>query len=140
MCVNGAASEARFSTVIPARPQVIDFENFSRPVIRFESADRVRGVGKTESGEFSKFVIQLRPSSADSHAAAPQSSASVAAVEYAVLTRDAVLKDGKRTIGKAPKGERFQIEQRQGNWLLGKFTVDGEQKRCWVSADDVTEE
>ena len=140
MCINGAASEAQFSTVIPARPQAIDFENFSRPVIRFESADRVRGVGKSESGEFNKVVIQLLPSASDSHAAAPPSPKSDTTVEYAVLTRDAALKDGNKTIGKAPKGERFRIEQRQGNWLLGTFTIDGEPKRCWVSVDDVTEE
>lgn len=55
----------------------------------------------------------------------------------AALLRDADIMDQTTFLGRAPAGARFSIEQAQGNWLLGTFTIDGKTVRGWVLAASV---
>lgn len=57
----------------------------------------------------------------------------------AEIKNDAPLKDGEKTLGSASKGTQFEIESVNGNWLLGTFTINGKEVRCWVEAKNVNQ-
>ena len=52
---------------------------------------------------------------------------------------DAPLMDGEKTLGSVSRGTLFEIESVNGKWLLGTFTINGKEVRCWVEAKNVNQ-
>jgi len=134
LSVNGIRSGTSFDSIVSAEPQTLDINSYRAPSLCFADDHTVLAIGKDSRGVFKHVRVTLNPD----QIAKPGEKMDL--VEHAVMTRDADLKDGKKTIGKAKMGYRFRIESRQGNWLLGSFPIDGKQVRCWVSIRDAKEQ
>ncbi len=136
LCVNGVTSRVNFKSVVNARPQVIDFDNYQSPSLYFASETLVRAVGINSAGEFCKIEVSINDASMQADKDSDQLVANVenAGVEFGVLNDNAGLYVGEKRMGSAAKGTRFAIESRHGEWVRGTFRRKEETISAWVSA------
>jgi hypothetical protein len=131
LCVNGIASGVDYDEAIEASPNVIDYGNYQVDFLKFDSPTTLRAIGMNKDDKFYKAKVQI-----DRERIVDKTTFQAALTKgdrYGVLTAQTDLKDGKKTIGTAPKGKRFKVEDQNGDWLLGSFEVGDKEVRCWVS-------
>ena len=86
-----------------------------------------------------EFKVQFSTQTTKVIEASPSVKSEEQTKRFAEVKNDAPLRDGEKTLGTASKRTRFEIESVNGEWLLGTFTINGKEVRCWVEAKNVNQ-
>lgn len=134
ICVNGVSCGISYDEVVDAKPQVLDFDDYQVHQLIFASPSEVRAAAMNKEGKFFTLTARIDPENEVDKLTFVASVSRANTDRYAILTRDADLKDADKTLGTAEKGLRFKIEDQKGKWIMGTFDIQGKPVRSWVSS------